>query len=220
VSSPFRAALRAANAEVHKTDHAAAANRKGTERARDLVRESNSAAERATVAAEKANERTMADAERALLAGKPITVGTTPDKTQAKEKAAIAQVALARVAHASLEGRQRELDGAAAYAREKRERAIDAVIKQEFPLRWFLVETQEMHDQYASRRVILWKLLFGKLVEGEDKRAVDAIMRAPLPPHPDQGSPIDWNATPAALAWDAMRQALADDADAPIEIGL
>jgi hypothetical protein len=213
------AALRAANAEVRRADHAAEANRKGTERARELVREANSAVEHATAAVRKAQARATADAEKAMLAGKPLAlVNTALDTARAREKAAIDQAAMAQVACENLESRQRELDNAAGWAREKDEKAISEVIKQ-FPLRRFLTETQKMHDQYASRRVILWKLLFGKLVEGEDKEAVEKLMRSSLPPHPDQGSPIDWNATPAARAWEAMRAALAADADAPVEIG-
>jgi hypothetical protein len=166
---------------------------------------------------EKANERTAADTERALLAGKPITVGMAPDKTQAKEKAAIAQVALARVAHASLEGRQRELDGAASYAREKQSRVIDAVLRHEVPVRKLLARTRQVHDQYVGLRVELRKALFEQLIEGDDKAAAEQLLRAELPPHPERGSPVDWNATPAARAWDAMRAALAADADAPIK---
>ena len=216
-----RATLKAAIAEVGRADKAAAANRKGIERASELVRESRSAAERAATAVEKATERTAADAGRALLAGKSITVvNTALDKVRAKEKAAAEQADMAQVARENLESRQHELDGAAETAREKLGRAIDAVIKRELPLRRLLARTREVHDEYAGLLVILRRLLFERLVEGEDKSAVEVSMRALLPPHPDQGSPIDWNQTDAARAWAAMRQALADNADVPIKIGL
>jgi hypothetical protein len=221
VQDEARAALKVVNAEVRKAEHAATVNRKGTERAADLKREARLASDRAAVAVEKADERTTADAERALLAGKSIE-GVNPglDRARTKEKTAIAQTAMANVVHANLESRQRELDGAASYAREKRDKAIDAVIMSELPLHRLLAETQQAHDRLSYLFGILRRLLFERLVEGEDKRAVESIMRVPLPPHPDQGSPIDWNATPAGKSWDAMRAALAADADAPIKIAL
>jgi hypothetical protein len=219
--SEARAALRAANAEVTRAERAADANRKGIERARELVRESNSAAERATAAVEKAQERATADTEKAMLAGKPLAVvNTALDKARAKEKATTEQAAMAQVACANLEGRQRELDGAASYAREKQSRAIDAVRKHEPLVRKVLAEAQKVQDRNIYLRVILRKWLFEKLLDGDDKAAAEQVLRVELPPHPERGSPIDWNATPAARAWDAMRAALAADADAPIEIGL
>jgi hypothetical protein len=214
-----RATLKAAIAEVGRADKAAAANRKGIERASELVRESRSAAERAATAVGKATERTAADAGRALLAGKSITVvNTALDKARAREKAAAEQAAMAQVAHANLEGRQRELDNAASTAREKREKAIDVVIKGELPLRKLLAETQEVQDRYIYLRVILRKLLWEKLLDDEGKHVVDQLMRAELPESPDQGTLMNWNQTDAARAWDAMRQQLATDPDATVEI--
>jgi chromosome segregation ATPase len=198
-----RAALKAAIAEVSRTEKAASANRAEIERKRVLAARTRDELERAEAGAEQANDETTAAA-----------------MAQARGKLAAAEDA-ARAAqnmHRRLQQKQRDLDGQAESAREKLAQAVNAVIKHELPVRKLLARTQQAHDQLAALRVILRKLLWDKLLDGDDKGAAEAMLRAELPPPIGQGSWINWDATPEGKAWGAMRQALAGDAAAAVAV--
>lgn len=75
-----------------------------------------------------------------------------------------------------------------------------------------------MTEQLTQRRLVLRALVHDDLLDPEMQAAALELLRVDLPPGPYDVASRDWSKHDQALAWTALRQKLAHDASAALDV--
>jgi hypothetical protein len=208
-----RMTLEAAILAAKRATSAAQKNRAAIEQGLDASIAATKRIEAAERKVEQAGEDDIDAAAKAVAAGRlPPAPGL--EKARAKVQEAEEARERIRVGRQRLEERQAEFDGVAANAKAAVESAINGVLRAEVPLEQLMAQVSTLTDQLAAAQLVL--LHWRSFVDAQEKEQVNAVLRERLPGM--LGELVQYPEHPVTQRINALRQALAADASAEVDL--
>jgi hypothetical protein len=208
-----RLALEAAIAAEKRARSAVHKNREAAEQGLDASIAATKRIEAAERKVEQAGEDDIDAAVKAVAAGRlPPAPGL--EKARAKVQEAEEARDRIRVGRQRLEERQVEFDGVATNAKAAVESAINGVLRAEVPLEQMIQQVSTLTDQLAAAQLVLihWRTF----VDTQEKELINAVLRERLPGM--LGELVQYPEHPVTKRINALRQALASDATAEVDL--
>jgi hypothetical protein len=213
-----RATLKGAISVARRAATAALSNQQAIERSSVMISDAEGKLESATAATAKARERASVGAEKAARTGKPIALDDAIHDAMRNEQTAHALLDALQRALANLQAKQPDLDAAHERAQQTVLAAVDDVLRAELPVQHILQEATTLQEQLTAKRLQLRRVLHESLiVDQQQQKAVAALFAHQLPGKVGDVQYQDWEKHPTTQRWRAMREALAHDADAPLD---
>jgi hypothetical protein len=213
-----RTVLREAVAAAQKAARATPRHKATVERSRALLSKAQEQLAAAEAGLEKAREVDARNVARAASGARSPSVSAMR-KARERVQAAEDAVTAAQTARDALQQKEPEIAHADANSKEAVEAAVTAVLKAEFPIDKLIRDCTETQALLIKQRMLLRQVLSDRLASPETEEAIRGLLREHVPPSSgvDWGDP-DWSRHPVVNGWRKMREALARDPGAGLDL--